>query len=367
MSPSPRLSPYPWSAVERLSRASLEAERVLSERVRLREVATCLCAKLASWSGQRASFDCRRILASEGEPREPIPRLLFRGVAEPVSLLACIDPRLCLRIGQRLAGGKEVPVDPLAPVDPALMGAVAALASHLIEQSGFAEPLRIGWGRLGQGQGPRFTVEGTLHWGQAAYELVLEFDVPWSPTRAPQPPANVAVLGELPLTLCLVSGVCSLSTRELRGLHVGALLLPDEAGFLDGAANGRGYLTTKGSPWAYPVTLVEGRQIVLGPRAVNRDLDELVAAAGSTPEGEQGLSCVLGDAQLTAHIELGSVTLTAAQLARLRPGDTLETPQGLGERARLRVAGRVVAKGELVSIDGHVGLRILELVTGESQ
>jgi flagellar motor switch/type III secretory pathway protein FliN len=71
------------------------------------------------------------------------------------------------------------------------------------------------------------------------------------------------------------------------------------------------------------------------------------------------------DAPLVVRVEVGSVTLTARDWAALRPGDVLETGLRLSEPAVLRVAGREVARGELVSIDGELGVRIHEIIEGE--
>lgn len=74
------------------------------------------------------------------------------------------------------------------------------------------------------------------------------------------------------------------------------------------------------------------------------------------------LTEVVLDAAVVVRVELGEVGLTAREWARLAPGDVLETGLRVAEPVALRVAGRVVARGELVDVEGELGVRIRELV-----
>jgi flagellar motor switch/type III secretory pathway protein FliN len=62
-------------------------------------------------------------------------------------------------------------------------------------------------------------------------------------------------------------------------------------------------------------------------------------------------------------VELARFTLSLQQLAELREGEVLLTGRPLGESVTLRAGGRVLASGELVDVDGEVGVRVLR--TGE--
>jgi type III secretion protein Q len=63
-------------------------------------------------------------------------------------------------------------------------------------------------------------------------------------------------------------------------------------------------------------------------------------------------------APVVVRVELGSVTMSVAQWLDLSPGEVLTTDIPLGAPAVLRVAGRELASGELVNVDGRVGVRI---------
>ncbi len=68
---------------------------------------------------------------------------------------------------------------------------------------------------------------------------------------------------------------------------------------------------------------------------------------------------VVMEAPVVVHIEIGSVTLPAQQWLGLRLGDVVTSQLPVGRPVTLRVAEQAVAEGELVSVDGQVGVRIL--------
>ena len=82
----------------------------------------------------------------------------------------------------------------------------------------------------------------------------------------------------------------------------------------------------------------------------------------SGQEDASATSEVVLDAPLVVRVELGAVSMTASDWARLKPGDVIETGRRVAEPVLLRIAGRVVARGELCDVDGEVGVRVRELV-----
>jgi flagellar motor switch/type III secretory pathway protein FliN len=79
-------------------------------------------------------------------------------------------------------------------------------------------------------------------------------------------------------------------------------------------------------------------------------------------EPEQTLREIALDAPLIVRVEVASVTLTAREWGTLAAGDVIETGVRLAEPVVLRVGGREVARGELVTVDGELGVRIREMV-----
>lgn len=88
---------------------------------------------------------------------------------------------------------------------------------------------------------------------------------------------------------------------------------------------------------------------------------ELQVGAGvddvNNPEG----SDLLGDVPLQIAVELARVPVTAEEVVALRPGQVLELHRSPGEAVELSVNGKVVARGELVEIEGQLGVRVLSM------
>lgn len=88
---------------------------------------------------------------------------------------------------------------------------------------------------------------------------------------------------------------------------------------------------------------------------------ELQVGAGvddvNNPEG----SDLLGDVPLQIAVELARVPVTAEEVVALRPGQVLELHRAPGEPVELSVNGKVVARGELVEIEGQLGVRVLSM------
>jgi flagellar motor switch protein FliM len=80
----------------------------------------------------------------------------------------------------------------------------------------------------------------------------------------------------------------------------------------------------------------------------------------SPNEGET-LTDVLLETPVVVRVELGAVSMSAREWARLGSGDVIETGQRIAEPVVLRIAGREVGRGELVNVDGQVGVRIQKL------
>jgi len=72
-------------------------------------------------------------------------------------------------------------------------------------------------------------------------------------------------------------------------------------------------------------------------------------------------SDLLGDVPLQIAVELARVPITAQQIVGMRAGQVLELNRGPGEPVELSVNGKVVARGELVEMEGQLGVRIITL------
>lgn len=86
------------------------------------------------------------------------------------------------------------------------------------------------------------------------------------------------------------------------------------------------------------------------------------AAPAASPPAASPLDLLL-DVQLEATIRFGERQLLLREVLTAAPGSILELDRGLEEPADLLVAGRLIARGEVVVVNGHFGLRITELAS----
>jgi flagellar motor switch protein FliM len=75
-------------------------------------------------------------------------------------------------------------------------------------------------------------------------------------------------------------------------------------------------------------------------------------------EETQGL---LQDIETSVAVELGRLRMTTAQVVRLRRGQMLRLPRGPNDPVDLVVNGKLFAKGELIEVDGELGIRLTQL------
>lgn len=180
----------------------------------------------------------------------------------------------------------------------------------------------------------------------AGSPLVVDLEVAAGPVRgrarlllppaaalALRPPAVLEEpLASFPLFASLRGGRAPLTAAELAALAPGDVVLTDPP------PDGRHRLVFPGGLTA------------VGP----------VAGGALTVERTE-MDDRLAEIPVTLEVELARVPLTLADLARLEPGSTL--PLCLDRRGlvTLRLGERALARGELVDVDGAVGVRILSM------
>src|SRR5262249_36076382 len=120
---------------------------------------------------------------------------------------------------------------------------------------------------------------------------------------------------------------------------------------------------------------MDDQNIVMSPTAPGGDSAESRIEGGVGEEPTQpnvtttsdapvttNLSLLL-EAELDATIRFGNRHMPLREILRLVPGDVVELEQHVNEPAQLIVAGRAIAKGEVVVVDGNFGLRITEVAS----
>jgi flagellar motor switch protein FliM len=84
------------------------------------------------------------------------------------------------------------------------------------------------------------------------------------------------------------------------------------------------------------------------------------ARRSAVAENSEG-SELLGDIPLQISVELGRVAVTAEDVVALRVGQVIDLNRVPGEPLDLSVNGKVVARGELVEVEGQLGVRVTAL------
>jgi len=71
---------------------------------------------------------------------------------------------------------------------------------------------------------------------------------------------------------------------------------------------------------------------------------------------------LIGSVEVVLEAVLGSTTISVAELMKLQKGSTIELESSLARDVELRLNGVAVARGELVAVGDHYGIRIIEII-----
>lgn len=151
-----------------------------------------------------------------------------------------------------------------------------------------------------------------------------------------------------------------LAAREIEDLGEGDVILPED--------------------WEHPIGPPYRSQVRVGegwlPAMVDADRVTLTApyqqgggqgmSPGSTGQSEPDGSdadrgSLVDELPLEVVVELGRLKLKGAQVLDLGPGDVLTLDRPVISPLDLRVGDRLIAKGELVSVEGEAGVRLIEV------
>jgi flagellar motor switch protein FliN len=70
---------------------------------------------------------------------------------------------------------------------------------------------------------------------------------------------------------------------------------------------------------------------------------------------------LLRDVPLTVHAELGRTKMVVKDILRLGVGSVIELEKETGEPLDILVNNKLIARGEVVEIEGNFGIRITEI------
>jgi flagellar motor switch/type III secretory pathway protein FliN len=359
------IDPYPWSALERISRSAARCWRQLQRRLHADAMETRVTEALSGWMREPVHLRYHAMRELSAEPDGPSARLRLRLPANGGELTLCIDEQLVSRLVGHVLNRDVSLQNPLSDTDPCLLGVMAAIATKVAEDAGLGMPIEIAHEPMQFDQVQRVQLDYTLHIGSSAYTVVVGAVVPWRPTAEPTTILDLELMGQLPIRVPVVVGVSAALREELALLAPGTAYMSGAGLWIDQQLVGHGVFIAPECEWGWSVALQSGGKIVLDDHTVMLKQDEPRAVTTSAHSSQPlSLADTLLDVPVIVRVEVGCVTLPARQWAALRPGDVIETGQLLGEPVTLRVAGETVATGELVNVDGELGVRISRLLVG---
>ncbi len=99
-------------------------------------------------------------------------------------------------------------------------------------------------------------------------------------------------------------------------------------------------------------------------RALDEGPDESTnpgAERADMEEGQAEGADLLNDVPLQIAVEIGRLPITAEEVVSIKVGHVFDLNRQVGEPLDLSVNGKIVARGELVEIEGNLGIRIVSL------
>lgn len=177
---------------------------------------------------------------------------------------------------------------------------------------------------------------------------------------------DCAALGEVPLALSIVMSEACARANEVAALAVGDVwigetkLVRSDRGELEGGvwlAAPRGEIAI-GATIRGPQCLAYGGE----PRTMSWNGRDNFRGEGAAMDNENGARLIeaLADTPIVVRIEIGTIEMTAREWNGVKKGAIVSSGAPIGAMALLRAGGIEIARGELVDVDGELGVRILE-------
>ena len=189
----------------------------------------------------------------------------------------------------------------------------------------------------------------SLHFAGQDWPAELAGELSFWPeqTTLPEP------LRALPLPAAIRFGVTRLAAATVASLQEGDAVLMQTGG-----ERMAGRLVVSESWLAAATRTGHGWRLSEAPRPAPQQEGEWLMAG---EDGEDAAAARPEDIPVALTFDVGRTQVTVGELARLGPGCVLELGRGAAELVEIRANGRRIGRGELVDIDGAVGVRIIRL------
>lgn len=380
------VKPFPWAALDRTTRGAAQAMRAARAWAHADVDVAAIPRAATELLGARVAVLLRsaRPLAEASPLPDAIGVLVARADAPEAARAVLVEGEAALvsavltRVLRRPAARA---IDPSVPAGAASAGAFAAIVAAVLRRvhASAGAPANTGTLRV-LAAGPATRLEGDLRRAAPdAHALTLttlvdddafEARVVVSPAAALAVPsrawttADLAALGATPLEVPIVACACASTVAEVASLGVGDVLLPGPWPLkrVPSGLSGAVLLAPAGSNLGIAAQLGDEGRLVLRGGAEPLGKTETTMDAGA---GKAELVDAMGEVPVVIRVEIGEARMAAREWARLGAGDVVALGRRIGEKVVLRVGGVPVARGDLVDLEGEVGVRIVERITGE--
>lgn len=99
-----------------------------------------------------------------------------------------------------------------------------------------------------------------------------------------------------------------------------------------------------------------------GAAQISQGEETVAAESAEMPGAEINLDALM-DVPVTLSVEIGRNKLSIKELLRLNQGAVVELDREVNEPLDLLVNGTLMARGEVVVVDGQFGLRLVDIVS----
>ena len=365
------VAPFPWKSLDSIRRADVAALARLRRAVaRWVDAASALEAMRELVGPCELAVRLRRVTSSPPRIEDTAVGVLLtpgeRADRRRAFAIVLEHPLAGALVARALARPAVRVVGPSSP-QPSLAGAAAAVLVAAARRNA-AGPLRV------VAAGPAHAVLGELVSVDAVpigatFTVLLEHDAylahvfaprtALEPVREPDLDATaLAALGALPIEVPLVAAVLEMTVTEVASLAPGDALVPLTLRRSREGLAGELLLAPPESDVGFAADLGEDGRLVLreGPLPLAREKEPMV--------DKDALAQSIGETPVVVRVEVGSAQMTAREWAALGAGDVIALGKRLGENVVLRIGGAEVARGELVDVEGEVGVRIVARAGG---
>jgi type III secretion system YscQ/HrcQ family protein len=268
-----------------------------------------------------------------------------------------VEPSLAAAALSRILNRPVRLQDPAVPLDSALRGAFAALAVEITRTASHRGVWAV------HAEAPEalpplgLLLDCEVVLDGKRYRATVWFAVPDGASLRPRALSWHDYPAGLVLQVPLVVGRAATPAGELSDLQCGDVWLSGTGWWIDHRLRGKGALCAPGANAGVAVDVYEDR-IVLGKGSATM-------SSGTETRGDDALAQTLAEVPIEVRVELGSISLPAAEWAQLQAGDVIPFASKHSP-IRLRANGTVIAEGELVRVDDELGVRITAIPSSKA-